>query len=67
MTMARVLNTGSAAGLGRLAAESELDDGHQVIGHARNNDRLDPMRDLVARRATTVVSGVRGRPAGFLM
>jgi NAD(P)-dependent dehydrogenase (short-subunit alcohol dehydrogenase family) len=55
MTMARVLITGSAGGLGRLAAESVLDGGHDVIVHARNDDRLDTMRDLVARGAATVV------------
>lgn len=55
MTMARVLITGSAGGLGRLAAESVLDGGHDVIVHARDDDRLDTVRDLVARGATTVV------------
>jgi NAD(P)-dependent dehydrogenase (short-subunit alcohol dehydrogenase family) len=53
--MAHVLITGSAAGLGRLAAESLLDGGHDVVVHARNDDRLDTMRDLVARGAATVV------------
>jgi NAD(P)-dependent dehydrogenase (short-subunit alcohol dehydrogenase family) len=53
--MAHVLITGSAAGLGRLAAESLLDGGHDVIVHARNDDRLDTMRDLVTRGAATVV------------
>jgi NAD(P)-dependent dehydrogenase (short-subunit alcohol dehydrogenase family) len=53
--MAVVLVTGSAAGLGRLAAESVLDGGHHVIVHARNRDRLDALRDLVARGAATVV------------
>jgi NAD(P)-dependent dehydrogenase (short-subunit alcohol dehydrogenase family) len=53
--MALVLITGSASGLGRLAAESVLDGGHDVIVHARDDDRLDAMRDLVARGAATVV------------
>jgi NAD(P)-dependent dehydrogenase (short-subunit alcohol dehydrogenase family) len=53
--MARVIITGSAAGLGRLAAESLLDGGHDVIVHARDDDRLDTMQDLVARAAATVV------------
>jgi NAD(P)-dependent dehydrogenase (short-subunit alcohol dehydrogenase family) len=53
--MALVLITGSAGGLGRLAAESVLDGGHDVIVHARNHDRLDTMRDLIARGAATVV------------
>jgi NAD(P)-dependent dehydrogenase (short-subunit alcohol dehydrogenase family) len=53
--MARVLITGSTGGLGRLTAESMLDGGHDVIVHARNEDRLDTTRDLVARGAATVV------------
>jgi NAD(P)-dependent dehydrogenase (short-subunit alcohol dehydrogenase family) len=53
--MARVFITGSAGGLGRLAAESVLDGGHDVIVHARNDHRLDAARDLVARGASTVV------------
>ena len=53
--MALVFITGSAAGLGRLAAESLLDGGHDVIVHARNDKRLHTVRDLVARGAATVV------------
>src|SRR3954467_5416512 len=53
--MARVLITGSAAGLGRLAAESVLDAGHDAIVHARTEDRLTAAQDLVARGAMTVV------------
>lgn len=53
--MARVVITGSAAGLGRLAAESLLDGGYDVIVHARDDDRFDTMQDLVARAATTVL------------
>lgn len=53
--MARVFITGSAAGLGRLAAESLLDGGHDVIVHARDPDRLGTMQDLVARGSATVV------------
>jgi NAD(P)-dependent dehydrogenase (short-subunit alcohol dehydrogenase family) len=37
----RVLITGSAGGLGRLAAETLLAAGHEVIVHARAADRLD--------------------------
>jgi NAD(P)-dependent dehydrogenase (short-subunit alcohol dehydrogenase family) len=53
--MAVVLITGSAAGLGRLAAESVLDGGDEVIVHARDHNRLDTLRDLVTRGAATVV------------
>ena len=44
--MARVFITGSAGGLGRLAGESVLDGGHDVIVHARSDDRVDTMQDL---------------------
>jgi NAD(P)-dependent dehydrogenase (short-subunit alcohol dehydrogenase family) len=53
--MARVFITGSADGLGRLAAETLLDDGHEVVVHARNSDRLTAVRDLVGRGAAAVI------------
>jgi NAD(P)-dependent dehydrogenase (short-subunit alcohol dehydrogenase family) len=53
--VARVFITGSADGLGRLAAQTLLEDGHEVVVHARNRDRLTAVRDLVDRGATAVV------------
>jgi NAD(P)-dependent dehydrogenase (short-subunit alcohol dehydrogenase family) len=53
--MARVFITGSADGLGRAAAQTLLDDGHEVVVHARNNDRLTAVRDLIDRGAAAVV------------
>ena len=53
--MARVLVTGSADGLGRAAAESLLDDGHQVVVHARSTARLADAHDLLDRGASSVV------------
>jgi NAD(P)-dependent dehydrogenase (short-subunit alcohol dehydrogenase family) len=53
--MARVLVTGSADGLGRAAAQRLLDDGHEVVVHARSSDRLTAVRDLVQRGAAAVV------------
>jgi NAD(P)-dependent dehydrogenase (short-subunit alcohol dehydrogenase family) len=53
--MARVLITGSADGLGQAAAETLLDDGHQVVVHVRTSDRLMAVRDLVDRGAEAVV------------
>src|ERR671934_2080400 len=53
--MARVFITGSADGLGRLAAQALLDDGHEVVVHARNRDRLTAVRDLLDRGAAAVV------------
>jgi NAD(P)-dependent dehydrogenase (short-subunit alcohol dehydrogenase family) len=53
--MVRVFITGSADGLGRAAAQTLLDDGHEVVVHARNNDRLTAVRDLIDRGAAAVV------------
>ena len=53
--MARVFITGSADGLGRLAAQTLLHQGHEVVVHARNRDRLPVLGDLVDRGATAVV------------
>jgi NAD(P)-dependent dehydrogenase (short-subunit alcohol dehydrogenase family) len=44
--MARIFITGSADGLGRLAAKSLLENGHDVVMHARNKDRG---RETIAR------------------
>jgi len=54
--MARVLITGSTAGLGRAAARDLLDQGHEVVLHARNSARADSVAELVGR-ATGVVVG----------
>jgi NAD(P)-dependent dehydrogenase (short-subunit alcohol dehydrogenase family) len=53
--MARVFITGSADGLGRAAARTLLNDGHEVVVHARNRDRLAAVRDLLDRGAAAVV------------
>jgi NAD(P)-dependent dehydrogenase (short-subunit alcohol dehydrogenase family) len=53
--MARVFITGSADGLGRAAAQTLLDDGHEVVVHARGGERLAAVRDLVQRGAAAVV------------
>ena len=54
--MARVLITGSTAGLGWAAARHLLDGGHEVVLHARNSVRAGSVDDL-ARRAAGVVVG----------
>ena len=46
--MARAFITGSADGLGRLAAQTLVDEGHEVVVHVRNDDRLEAVRDLAA-------------------
>jgi NAD(P)-dependent dehydrogenase (short-subunit alcohol dehydrogenase family) len=52
--MARVFITGSAGGLGRATGQALLDDGHEVVVHARNTDRLAAARDLLERGAAAV-------------
>ena len=53
--MARVFITGSADGLERAAAQTLLDNGHDVVVHVRNRDRLTAVRDLVDGGAAVVV------------
>ena len=53
--MARILVTGSAGGLGRAAAASLIDDGHDVVVHARSEARLAAVEDLLAAGAGRVV------------
>jgi NAD(P)-dependent dehydrogenase (short-subunit alcohol dehydrogenase family) len=55
LSVARVFITGSADGLGRAAAQTLLDDGHEVVVHARRRDRLAAVRDLVQTGASAVV------------
>jgi NAD(P)-dependent dehydrogenase (short-subunit alcohol dehydrogenase family) len=54
--MARVLITGSADGLGQLAAKSLADQGHQVVLHARNSERARYAKQKVPG-AEHVISG----------
>ena len=56
--MARVFITGSADGLGRAAAQTLLDDGHEVVVHARNSDRLEAVgnEQLLEFLRTQIVS-----------
>ena len=59
--MARIFITGSTAGLGRAAAQSLLDDGHDVVAHARNAVRAGALDDLAARGAEIVVGDLASR------
>jgi NAD(P)-dependent dehydrogenase (short-subunit alcohol dehydrogenase family) len=64
--MARVFVTGSAGGLGLAAAADLLDQGHEVVIHARSRSRLTAAGNLVARGAAAVVgdlSSVEETPA----
>ena len=42
--MAKIFITGSNDGLGRDAARRLVDDGHTVVGHARNREKADRLR-----------------------
>jgi NAD(P)-dependent dehydrogenase (short-subunit alcohol dehydrogenase family) len=53
--LARVFITGSTDGLGRGAAQALLDDGHEVVLHARNAARAGELGALAARAAGVVV------------
>src|SRR6185436_12015941 len=53
--MARIFITGSADGLGQLAANALIAQGHQVVLHARNESRAQQAMDQV-RGAESVVT-----------
>jgi NAD(P)-dependent dehydrogenase (short-subunit alcohol dehydrogenase family) len=54
--MRRIFITGSTDGLGRDAAQSLIEQGHQVVLHARSKERVKALADL-APRAVGVVIG----------
>jgi NAD(P)-dependent dehydrogenase (short-subunit alcohol dehydrogenase family) len=54
--MSRIFITGSADGLGRLAARALISEGHEVVLHARSKERSSAFTD-VAPRAGGVVTG----------
>src|SRR3954469_21681274 len=53
--MARIFITGSTDGLGRAAAKTLIDEGHQVALHARSRERASAVDDLASRSAGVVV------------
>jgi NAD(P)-dependent dehydrogenase (short-subunit alcohol dehydrogenase family) len=57
--MAIVFITGSTDGLGRAAAQSLLDEGHQVVLHARSPDRAAAVGELASRCEGVVVGDLR--------
>jgi NAD(P)-dependent dehydrogenase (short-subunit alcohol dehydrogenase family) len=52
----RIFITGSTDGLGRAAARTLLDEGHQVVLHARSSNRASALADL-AQSGADVVTG----------
>jgi NAD(P)-dependent dehydrogenase (short-subunit alcohol dehydrogenase family) len=61
----RIFVTGSTDGLGRAAARALIDDGHQVVLHARSQERTSAFGDLAPRSAGVVTgdlsSGIETR------
>ncbi len=55
--MAKVLITGSTTGLGLAAARQLVDEGHEVVLHARNDGRAAAIDGDVARHAAGIVVG----------
>ena len=53
--MTRVFVTGSTMGFGYAAARQLLDDGHAVVLHPRNAERVGNVTDLVDRAAGAVI------------
>lgn len=61
--MTRVLVTGSADGLGRATADTLLSQGHDVMVHARNQERAEDLFALADRGARVVVGDFTQRDA----
>jgi NAD(P)-dependent dehydrogenase (short-subunit alcohol dehydrogenase family) len=57
--MARVFITGSTDGLGRAAAQSLMNDGHEVVLHARSAERAEALSDLAPSAAGVVIGDLR--------
>lgn len=53
--MAKIFITGSTDGLGLLTAKSLLNDGHEVIVHGRNQQRINDIKHLLDKGAKPVV------------
>jgi NAD(P)-dependent dehydrogenase (short-subunit alcohol dehydrogenase family) len=53
--MARILITGSADGLGQMAAQRLVDAGHHVVLHARNRQRAQQAVEAVPKARSVLV------------
>lgn len=53
--MTRILVTGSTTGVGRATAAALLEDGYDVVVHARSQQRLAAVEDLIYAGAASVV------------
>ena len=53
--MARIFITGSSDGLGRMAGELLISQGHSVVLHARSEPRAEEIRNLVPKAEAVVI------------
>ena len=53
--MARIFITGSTDGLGRAAGRTLIDEGHDVVLHARTAERVSTFDDIASRSAGVIV------------
>ena len=53
--MARIFITGSTDGLGCAAAKTLIDEGHQVVMHARSRERASALDHLASRSAGVII------------
>ncbi len=53
--MARIFITGSTDGLGRAAARTLIDEGHEVVLHARSRERASTFDDIASRSAGVII------------
>jgi NAD(P)-dependent dehydrogenase (short-subunit alcohol dehydrogenase family) len=53
--MSQIFITGSTDGLGYAAARTLMEEGHQIVLHARSRDRAAAFEDLVPRSIGVVI------------
>lgn len=58
--MARIFITGSTDGLGLAGARTLMDQGHEVVLHARSKERASAFADLAPRAAGVVIGDLSG-------
>lgn len=56
--MTRILVTGSTTGVGRSTAAALLEGGHDVVVHARSQERLTAVEDLIDAGAASIVGNL---------
>lgn len=54
--MAKIFITGSTDGIGLLAAQSLMEQGHEVVWHARNEKRADELKENVPQVKTVLIA-----------